>query len=44
MGTILKILEVVDKFKHKPQVNKTFKEILHEEMKKLNAGHIDTRV
>ena len=49
MGTISNIVEVVDKLTKTTQdraakENKTFKEILDEEMKKLNSGHIDTKV
>jgi len=49
MGTLLNIVEVVDKLTKTTQdraakENKTFREILDEEMKKLNKSNIDTNV
>lgn len=49
MGTILNIVEVVDKLTENTQdraarENKTFREILDEEMKKINKSDIDTKV
>jgi hypothetical protein len=48
MGTILNILEIVDRLTKTTQdraakEDKTFKEILDEEIKKLNTGQIDIK-
>ena len=50
MGTTVELLKIINKFTKKKIKNESnedkrkFKEILSEEMKKLNKDHIDTKV
>lgn len=43
MGVIAEILKIVESKRIKKVKHKTFKEVLEEELKKIDEGHIDRR-